>query len=223
MSPETVNAVGRGLDVPANGLRYIGNTVSQGVDDFTGTPNSLQIAGTTVSNFLDSIGLNDDFLTGLGAIAGGLGGVAALEGGAVRGALGGGRITDATGPDFYVKPDGTAVPSKGHRAVGENALTRAENGDIMSQTGDTYFTFDDITGMSGQDVKNFLQLPRAPSHVATFDTLPIIDDIKVPNGNWNTNGVPEPITSTMPHWGTGGATQATTNTPIKDFDLKPLP
>jgi len=55
-----------------------------------------------------------------------------------------------------------------------------------------------------------------------FNALQIIDDISIPNGAWNTNGIPEPITNTYPKYGSGGATQVITNKPIKKFELKEL-
>lgn len=69
--------------------------------------------------------------------------------------------------------------------------------------------------MSPEEAKSFMQLPRTPSHAVEFDTLQIIDDLKIPTGKWNTNGIPKPITETFPEWGSGGATQAITNSPIK--------
>jgi hypothetical protein len=105
-------------------------------------------------------------------------------------------------------------------------------GDIQS-SGETYITFDNISGMSPNEVKSLLQLPHAPSHVAAFDTLPLVNDLQVPAYKWNTWRsdsfvIPEPYTDAFPEFAvpgykSGGATQAITKTKIKNFDLKALP
>jgi hypothetical protein len=93
----------------------------------------------------------------------------------------------------------------------------------------SYFTFDDISTSSANDIKDVLQLPYTPPNYATFDTLQIINDINVPATNWNRGTVPEPITSyfgpnnpTGDNYGRGGATQVITNTPITDFQLSDI-
>ena len=75
-----------------------------------------------------------------------------------------------------------------------------------------------------------MQVPETPTHIGEFDTLQVIDDIEVPNTNWNRGDKPEPITEYFGNnhpdpdmdYGDGGATQAITNTPIKDFKLKEI-
>ncbi|OEF23855.1 hypothetical protein A1QC_10950 [Vibrio rumoiensis 1S-45] len=69
--------------------------------------------------------------------------------------------------------------------------------------------------MSAKQAKDFLQLPHEPSHAVEFSTKQILDDIHIPNGRWNTDNIPEPITATFPEWGAGGGTQAITNSPIE--------
>jgi hypothetical protein len=68
--------------------------------------------------------------------------------------------------------------------------------------------------MSSIDVQNFLQLKYPPSHWGSFDTLQIINNIKIPFGEWNTTRSLEPIINTLPQYGTGGGTQGVTNKPI---------
>ncbi len=127
-------------------------------------------------------------------------------------------------PSFYVKPDGTAIPSTGYRAiVGPGAVDEAMGGVISPRPGGTYFTFDDITSMSATEAKSYLQLKRTPSHVVYFDTIHIIDDISVPRMYWNEGLFPEPIIDVYPKWGVGGGTQAITNSPIVSPVVKPLP
>jgi hypothetical protein len=130
----------------------------------------------------------------------------------------------ATRASFYVTADGTAIPATGYRAIGgTEAVAQAQNGNIMSLTQPTtYITFTDISGMSGAEAGDVLQLKYEPSHYAQFDTLQIIDDISIPGGKWNTSPIPEPITSTYPKFGSGGATQTITTTPIKNYTLQPF-
>lgn len=59
-----------------------------------------------------------------------------------------------------------------------------------------------------------------------FDTKQILDDVRIPNGNWGKSSYLEPITTDFPQFGPGGATQAVTNRPIKIdtlIDLRDLP
>jgi RHS repeat-associated protein len=128
----------------------------------------------------------------------------------------------ATSPSFYVTADGTVIPATGYRAVGGPAVESAEAGNIMSKDPQTYVTFTDISGMSGSEAGGVLQLKNQPSHYATFDTLQIIDDLSIPGGRWGASPIPEPITSTFPGYGIGGATQATTKTPILNYTLQPF-
>jgi hypothetical protein len=48
-----------------------------------------------------------------------------------------------------------------------------------------------------------------------FDTLHIVDDLKISLGKWGEADYLEPITSSMPQFGDGGATQAVTNAAIQ--------
>ncbi len=128
---------------------------------------------------------------------------------------------------FYVKPDGTIIPSTGYRALGGEGVEWALDGDIMSKSGPTYFTFNDLGPYSGREAQEYLQMTpkHIPSHYAEFDTLQIIDDISIPAGHWNkwrTDSfvIPEPLTRTFPKFGKGGFTQAITNTPIQKYYLR---
>jgi len=123
---------------------------------------------------------------------------------------------------FYVTADGTAIPATGYRAVGGSAADQAEAGNLMSSSGPTYVTFTDISGMTGAEAKDVLQLKYEPTQFATFDTLQFIDDARIPGGFWNKSPFPEPITSTLPQFGKGGATQAITDTPIWNYSLAPF-
>ena|GEM_PF-1841339 len=110
----------------------------------------------------------------------------------------------ANRPDFYVTSDGTAVPATGYRGFGgDQNLAEATYGVIASRN-PTYFTFNNISGMTGQQVQDLLQLPQTPTHGVSFDTLQLLPDLSIPGGRWNTLSTPEPFTSTYPEWGTGG-------------------
>ncbi len=97
----------------------------------------------------------------------------------------------------------------------------------MSKNGDTYFTFDNLEGKSAMQIKSILQIPYIPAYYGKFDTLQIIDDIRIPMEDWGRGTKLEPITKYFgknnpngDNFGNGGATQAVTKTPIKEFKLK---
>jgi len=141
-----------------------------------------------------------------------------------------GKGLDKTKPDFYVRPNGDVIPSTGYRAVSGPGAEAAKQGDLMSKSGDTYFTFDNPAGKSAEQIQSELQIPNTPTHYGEFDTLQIIDDTKIPYGEWGQASHLEPIVKDFPldhpnpklRFGKGGATQAITNTPIKDFKLKEI-
>lgn len=90
--------------------------------------------------------------------------------------------------------------------------------EIPANPNGTYITFDkfDVPAPSR------LQVPHDASIRGSFDTLQIIDDIRVPNGKWGQASWLEPITKDFPKYGPGGATQAITYQKIKFNDLKNL-
>jgi len=90
----------------------------------------------------------------------------------------------------------------------------------MSASGPTYITFDNLSGLSSAEAQSFLQLKYPPSMFASFDTLQLMDDLTIPGGRWGASSIPEPFTSTFPEFGSGGATQAVTNTPIQNYTLQ---
>ena len=124
-------------------------------------------------------------------------------------------VTSSTGVNFYVTSDGTAVPATGYRAVGGPAVSEIETGVIFPRNPGTYITFNNITNLTRSEVQSLLQMQQTPTNWVTFDTLPLIPDLKIPTGEWNTSTVPEPLTSTFPQYGSGGGTQAITTQPIK--------
>ncbi|MGB8454720.1 MAG: hypothetical protein WCD89_20620 [Anaerocolumna sp.] len=115
--------------------------------------------------------------------------------------------------DFYVLPSGTAVPSTGYRYMSREAnyIDNLKNTmEIPANPNGIYITFDKF------DVPNpgKLQVPHDASIRGSFDTLQIIDDVRIPNGEWGVAEWLEPITKDYPIYGSGGATQAITNPKI---------
>jgi hypothetical protein len=130
--------------------------------------------------------------------------------------------TSSSGANFYVTSSGTAIPAIGYRAIGGPAVDWAQNGNLMSPSGTTYITFDDLSELTGEEAKQLLQLARVPTMYATFDTLQLVGNLTILGGNWNTSPIPEPITNTNPLLGTGGGTQAITGTSIQNYTLSPF-
>jgi RHS repeat-associated protein len=131
---------------------------------------------------------------------------------------------EESGANFYVNSAGTAIPSTGYRAItGQYAVDEALGGTIAPRPGGTYVTFNDITQMSPAAVQSLLQLPNAPSYVATFDTLPYLDSLQIPREYQNTGLFPEPLTTSYPGLGQGGGTQAIINLTLNPIIVRPLP
>ena len=129
--------------------------------------------------------------------------------------------TSSVKTDFYVKPNGEIVPATGYRYMPAEAsyMESLKNTmEIPANPSGTYITFDKF------DVPTLgrLQVPHDASIRGSFDTLQIIDDIRVPNGKWGQASWLEPITKDFPKYGPGGATQALTYQKIKLNSLKDL-
>ncbi|MBY0425712.1 MAG: hypothetical protein K2Q22_08760 [Cytophagales bacterium] len=89
---------------------------------------------------------------------------------------------------------------------------------MMSRSGTNYFTFNDLSGYTAQGAKELLQLQTLPSNYIKFNTLQVIDNIQVPFGRGNNPAYAlEPIISTYPEFGRGGATQVITSSPIVNY------
>ncbi|MHB8127234.1 MAG: RHS repeat-associated core domain-containing protein [Desulfitobacteriaceae bacterium] len=120
--------------------------------------------------------------------------------------------------DFYVMPSGQAVPSTGYRYMSENAPYLDELSKTMvipKNPNGTYFSFDKFDVAS----PGKLQVPHDASVRGSFDTLQIIDDLRVPNGNWGNANHLEPLTRDFPEFGPGGASQVITNQSIRLEEL----
>jgi len=130
-------------------------------------------------------------------------------------------IEGGSNTDFYVTPSGDVVPATGYRYMPKEAnyIDDLKNTmEIPANPNGTYVTFDKY------DLPNpgKLQVPHDASIRGSFDTLQIIDDIRIPNGKWGEASWLEPITNDFQKYGPGGATQAITNNAIKLEDLQDL-
>ena len=95
------------------------------------------------------------------------------------------------------------VPAIGYRGLGGDQNIAEANSGVIASRNPTYITFNNISGMTGPQVQDLLQLPQTPTHGVSFDTLQLIPDLAIPGGRWNTLPTPEPFTSTYPEWGGG--------------------
>ncbi|AEY67515.1 hypothetical protein Clo1100_3377 [Clostridium sp. BNL1100] len=139
-----------------------------------------------------------------------------------RGLSGVGEGVTQAKPDFYVTPSGDAIPSTGYRYMSENApymKNLKESMTIPENPNGTYFSFNKY------DIANpgALQVPHDAAYRASFDTLQVIDDIRVPNGKWGQARHLEPLTKDFPQFGSGGASQVITNKPITLDEITKLP
>lgn len=122
--------------------------------------------------------------------------------------------------DFYVRPNGEVIPARGYRYVSSEApyLDNLLNeGTIPANSDGTYFSFDkmdDAAIAAGR-----LQVPHDATIRVEFNTLQILDNIRIPYGKWGTSAYLEPITFDFPQFGPGGATQAITTLPIQSFRI----
>ncbi|MCX4342082.1 MAG: hypothetical protein OSJ72_20985, partial [Lachnospiraceae bacterium] len=124
-------------------------------------------------------------------------------------------------PDFYVAPNGDIIPATGYRYMSRNAKyihKLKKTMVIPSNTSDTYITFDRFDVPS----PGKLQVPHDASIRATFDTLQLADDLRIPYGERGQADWLEPIIQDFPQFGEGGATQAVTNKRIVLDSLEDL-
>jgi Pre-toxin TG len=118
-------------------------------------------------------------------------------------------------PHFYLKRSGEAIPSTGFRHVPSDAAylnSMVKSGSIPARADGTYFSFDSFNDAATAKTK--LQVPHDAAIKVEFDTLQIVDDVRIPNGDWGRKDWLEPITKDQPQFGVGGATQAITSKEI---------
>ncbi len=116
--------------------------------------------------------------------------------------------------DFYVTPNGQAVPAQFHRYANSKfaPMQDARAGTLPAKRGGTYVSFDKID--DGIVASDKLQIPYRPDYRVSGNSLDIIDKMKIPNGKWGTADYPEPLTKDYKIYGPGKATQVIVDGPI---------
>ncbi len=205
----TATGVGFFGTVAAGGISAAGgNMVTQ--YQKTGTINSREVATATAGGMLGA-GIGYGITKCISYAAGRIGNTGST-GNTCPSEGGGSKV------DFYVKPNGEAVPGTGYRYFARNpeVLANAKNGMIPARADGTYFSFnayDDAIIAKGK-----LQIPYRPEYRVSFDTIDIIDDISIPKGQWGAADYLEPLTSDYKNFGPGGATQAITYSQINSVN-----
>ena len=113
--------------------------------------------------------------------------------------------------NFYVTPDGVAVPATGYRYFsGEKNLRDAMSGVLPRRSEGMYVSFSEYA--TDLDAGRALQIPYKPRYRISFDTLNHIAAMRVPYARLDTGTQLEPYTFSYREFGAGGATQ------VKVFD-----
>ncbi len=165
-----------------------------------------------------------DVLTG--AVTGGLGSAGFYGAGKAVDALrwsvvgrGSGEIpVSGRRPDFYVAPNGVAVPATGYRYMSSWGATDALN---TGRQYITYFGFDKFD--SAKEAREAFQISGNWSDCkirGAFDTLQVIDAMYIPITLGNTTTVPEPFAVSYPEYGEGGAQQFRIDKVIEFLEVK---
>lgn len=118
--------------------------------------------------------------------------------------------------DFYVKPNGDAVPATGYRYMSSKYRdVTKKTMTVPANDNGTYVGFEKFSKSS--DVQNSFQISPEWSDAklrGEFDTLQVIDDLDIPTSMGNTTDILEPITSAYPEYGSGGVAQVITKSKI---------
>ncbi|MCB2309225.1 hypothetical protein LGL08_21900 [Clostridium estertheticum] len=115
--------------------------------------------------------------------------------------------------DFYVKPNGDVIPSTGYRYM--NSKYAQQTFETNSAPG-SYFGFDKFD--SAKEAREALQISPEWSDAklrGEFDTLQVIDDIRIPYNKGDAGDILEPITNAYPEFGKGGYRQVITDSRIE--------
>lgn len=130
--------------------------------------------------------------------------------------------------DFYVRENGDVIPSKGYRYVSSDASYADEflkSGKIPATKDPrgTYVSFDKYT--HSKQAIDKLQLPPVNNahYRVEFDTKQVLDDIKIPWGNYGKSNKLEPLAEDFMKRGSGNGRQAITQGEIaaeKIIDLR---
>lgn len=118
--------------------------------------------------------------------------------------------------DFYVRPNGEVIPAQGIRYVATDApylQKLIKTGVIPAKTDGNYISFKNFSSI--KSAASELQVPHDAGIKIEFDTKQVLNDIKIPNGQYGNADWLEPITRDNPQFGIGGATQAITRKKIR--------
>ena len=121
------------------------------------------------------------------------------------------------GTAYYVRPNGEVIPATGYRYISNKVpyLSELTSTKLIPANPDPLGTYISLTEFKSPAAGS-LQTPfqNSASIKLTFDTLQIIDDVRIPYGNNGNAPWLEPLTIDFPEYGPGGATQAITNQQI---------
>ena len=120
--------------------------------------------------------------------------------------------------DFYVKPNGEAVPSTGYRYMDSKYAEQTMSS--MSAPG-SYFGFEEFDSASA--AQDAFQISPQWSNCklrGEFDTLQVIDDMYIPKAYGDVGPGLELFTRCYPEYGHGGAQQFIYKGLIKFKDVK---
>ncbi len=115
--------------------------------------------------------------------------------------------------DFYVTEKGDVIPATGYRYMDTKY---AEQTFETNKAPGSYFSFDKFDLAS--EARDALQISTDWSNAGLrgeFDTLQIIDDIRIPYEYGDTGTILEPFTESYPEFGAGGYRQVITNSWIE--------
>lgn len=118
--------------------------------------------------------------------------------------------------DFYARQNGEIIPAKAYRYISSNApylKQLSKTGSIPSRTDGNYISFTSFK--TTRDAAARLQVPHDARIKVEFDTKQVLEDIRIPRGNWGKADWLEPIAKDHPQFGHGGAYQAITNQSIR--------
>lgn len=129
--------------------------------------------------------------------------------------------------DFYVRPNGDVIPSKGYRYVSSDAsyaddLLKSGKIPANKDPRGTYVAFDKFS--DSRRASDKLQIPSTSDarYRVEFDTKQVLDDIKIPWGKHGTTPKLEIFAEDFGIYGSGGARQAITQQAIQSHRIVDL-
>jgi RHS repeat-associated protein len=115
---------------------------------------------------------------------------------------------------FIVTPEGQAIPVKFHRYTHSKftPISVAKSGLLPAKRGGTYVSFDLIDDAIIAQSKT--QIPYRPDYRISGYTIDVLDNMKIPKGQWGVADYLEPITKDFRKFGPGKATQIIIEGPV---------